>query len=42
MAMRDSADIGSPWEPVARQSTSWAGRLADVAVADLQAGRDAR
>ena len=25
IAMRDSADIGSPWDPVARHSTSCAG-----------------
>ena len=38
IAMRDSADIGSPCEPVARHRTSCAGIVADVGVADLHAG----
>ena len=40
MAMRDSADIGSPCEPVHRHSTSWLGIGADLGVANLDAGRD--
>ena len=40
MAMRDSAASGSPCEPVQMQTTSCAGIAADVAVADLHAGRD--
>ena len=38
MAMRGSAACGSPCEPVQMQTTSCAGRLRDVAVADLDAG----
>ena len=38
IAIRESAAIGSPCDPVARHSTSCAGIAVDVGVADLRAG----
>ncbi len=40
IAIRGSAACGSPCEPVQMQTTSWAGKLAHVAVANLDPGRN--